>query len=60
MKRRYISRRTKDYDDGDSQGEEDYSQSNYKATGEIVYKDTKGNETVLKPNSRFLNYKSSF
>ena len=29
MQRKYTSRRDKDYDDGDSQGEEDDSQSSY-------------------------------
>ena len=63
LEREYVSRRTKNYNDGDSSNEEEEGDSNkngYKNSGAIVYKDTKGRETTLKPNSRFLNYKENF
>jgi hypothetical protein len=49
----------KDYDDQESEdadGDEDRS----KDTGEIVYKDTLGNVTKIKPNMRFAYYKDIF
>ena len=57
--RKYISRRTKNYDDQesvDSDAEDDGS----KDTGEIVYRDTLGNVTTIKPNMRFAYYKDIF
>lgn len=47
------------YDD-DNSDDENGDASSYKDTGVIRYKDTNGNETVLKPNLRFLHYKSIF
>lgn len=56
---KYQSRREKDFNDSDSSAGDD-DRSGYKDTGAIMYKDTNGNETVLKPNFRFLHYKSIF
>jgi len=59
--RRYTSRREKNYEDGNSNdGDEDEVNSSYQDTGLIRYKDTKGNETVLKQNPKFNHYKSMF
>ena len=41
----------------DSEGEDD---PKTKDTGEIVYMDTQGNTTSIKPNMRFLNYRDIF
>tara|TARA_B110000285_G_C14966021_1_gene534118 strand:- start:684 stop:929 length:246 start_codon:yes stop_codon:yes gene_type:complete len=62
IKKNYVSRRTKNYNDSQSEDEE-YVQTEGQGTqdtGVIKFKDTKGNETVLKPNLRFLPYKNSF
>lgn len=57
----YVSRRLKNYDDNDSSNDgEDDGHNSYLNTGAITYKDTKGREFTLKPNSRFANYKENF
>tara|TARA_B110000285_G_C15136215_1_gene627097 strand:+ start:122 stop:364 length:243 start_codon:yes stop_codon:yes gene_type:complete len=66
VKKQYVSRRVRDYDDTDSAGEGDESDDDDKAaldrqdTGVIQYVDTKGNTTTLKPNLRFLGFKNIF
>ena len=62
-KKEYISRRKRRYDDSDSEDKEfieTEGSSGYVDTGNIVYMDTKGNSTTLKPNIRFTSYKSVF
>jgi hypothetical protein len=56
QKRVYTSRRAKNYDDNDSNGEEDACQDN----AQITYKDTNGNSTTMKPNPKFMPFKSLF
>lgn len=61
-KKVYISRRKRQFDDSQSD-DQDYIEtegSGYKDTGDITYMDTKGNQTVLKPNIRFTSYKNVF
>jgi hypothetical protein len=55
-KKNYTSRRSKNYDDNDSNGEEGESMD----TAVITYKDTRGNITTLQPNPRFKPYKNVF
>ena len=56
FKKTYTSRRTKNYDDNDSNGEDGFNTD----TAVIEYKDTKGRITVLKPNPKFKPYKNVF
>jgi hypothetical protein len=63
VKKQYVSRRVRDYDDTDSAGEDDNNDTeglNRQDTGVIEYVDTKGNTTTLKPNIRFLGFKNIF
>lgn len=66
IKKEYVSRRARDYDDTDSadekKEEDDVESAGNKPveTGVISYRDTKGNVTSLKPNIRFLGYKNIF
>ena len=57
--RKYTSRRQKNYDDQVSEDSHD-EDGGYKDTGAIRYLDTQGNETIVKPNMRFMNYKDIF
>jgi len=49
----------KNYDDQESE-DEDADGDGSKDTGEIVYRDTLGNVTTIKPNMRFAYYKDIF
>lgn len=49
----------KNYDDQDSE-DPDADGDGTKDTGEIVYRDTLGNVTTIKPNMRFAYYKDIF
>ena len=60
FKKTYTSRRTKNYDDNDSNGEDEKKSLQRKDTGVIEYKDTQGRITVLKPNPKFEPYKNIF
>jgi hypothetical protein len=61
FKKTYTSRRTKNYDDNDSNGEDEKkSRLERKDTAVIEYKDTQGRITVLKPNPKFEPYKNIF
>jgi phosphoribosylformylglycinamidine (FGAM) synthase-like amidotransferase family enzyme len=67
VKKQYVSRRVRDYDDTDSAGEGDENDDDddkaaltHQDTGVIQYVDTKGNTTTLKPNLRFLGFKNIF
>ena len=52
----YTSRRTKNYNDNDSNGEEGEQQD----TAVITFKDTQGNVITMKPNPRFKPYTGVF
>jgi hypothetical protein len=56
FKRTYTSRRTKNYEDNDSNGEDNTVMD----TAVIQYKDTLGRIMVLKPNPKFKPYKNVF
>ena len=56
FKKTYTSRRTKNYDDNDSNGEDGFNTD----TAVIEFKDTQGRITVLKPNPKFKPYKNVF
>jgi hypothetical protein len=52
VKKVYTSRRGVAFDDNDSNGED----NGYQISGNISYKDTLGNITVVQPNPRFSKY----
>lgn len=56
----YISRRLRNFNDSDSEDEEVKDISNLDQSGNISFKDTEGNLTVLKSNMRLRNYASVF
>ena len=62
VKKEYVSRRTKNYEDEESDDQHyiETEGSGPVDTGAITYMDTKGNTTTLKPNLRFLPYKNIF
>ena len=62
VSRTYTSRRSVKFDDNNSgdEGGGTRRDTKYKDTGAISYRDTKGNETVLQPNSRLIRYKDIF
>lgn len=52
----YVSRRTKNYNDIDSGGEDNED----KNEGNIVYNDTHGKEIIIRPNQKLKIYKDIF
>ena len=56
VKKVYKSRRTKNFDDNDSNGEDGNSMD----TAVITYKDTQGNVTSIKANPKFKPYTNTF
>ena len=56
FKKTYHSRRMKNYEDNDSNGEDNKPMD----TAVIEYKDTQGRVMVLKPNPKFKPYKNVF
>jgi len=51
----YVSRRTKNYNDVDSGGDDDDGRA-----GNICYKDTEGRDIIIKPNPKLKIYKDLF
>ena len=57
-KRDYQSRRNKNYDDSDSQGDDDHSKEDN--SGSLKYKDTAGNSIETKPNAKMVQFRHMF
>lgn len=70
MNEMYVSRRTRDFDDHNSEDEDhacdldEFNQQLRRPTKDVAssihYRDTQGNQIVTKPNERFHNYTSLF